>query len=99
MGEVAARYDTSRQAIGKWRIARSQIEGQIEEDHRGAKKRITNSKDGIARIKTGVRSFYKLNNALPRDLKLPITGKLCEICIEYILQPLYVSLSNIQFNF
>eukprot|EP00578_Thalassiosira_sp_NH16_P005292 CAMPEP_0181138152 /NCGR_PEP_ID=MMETSP1071-20121207/34092_1 /TAXON_ID=35127 /ORGANISM="Thalassiosira sp., Strain NH16" /LENGTH=229 /DNA_ID=CAMNT_0023224965 /DNA_START=248 /DNA_END=938 /DNA_ORIENTATION=+ len=55
LGAVADRHDTSRQGIRKWRNIWANIERQIEEECRGTKKRVANEKDGLKRIKTGIR--------------------------------------------
>ena len=77
VGEVADKHGTSGQVVRRWHLEREKIERQIKEDHRGAKKQVENKKDGLKRIKKGIRAFYDINRTMPKDLILPITGKFC----------------------
>ena len=85
MTSLAKKYNTTRLSISNWKKGRASIEESIEESNRGKRKTIFKA-DGLVRVKTGVKQFHSLNKNMPKDLKIPITGK-CTVfnCVDIII--------------
>ena len=85
MTSLATKYNTTRLSISNWKKGRASIEESIEESNRGKRKTIFKA-DGLVRVKTGVKQFHSLNKNMPKDLKIPITGK-CTVfnCVDIII--------------
>lgn len=71
--EICAKYGTSRQTIANWKRKRAELEKAVKEEGKGKKKKIL-ANDPLIRVKCAIQKFYDLNEQLPKDLQIPITG-------------------------
>lgn len=69
---IAARLGTTRKSIAMWKKDREKMKRQVSEEGRGQMSRMHS--DGLKRIKDELKAFKDLNDNMPEDLKITITG-------------------------
>ena len=72
--DILHHHGTNQTSLFRWRSQRAKLEKAVEEEGKGSKKKIL-SFDPLGRIKDAIKAFYDLNNKIPKDARLPITGK------------------------
>lgn len=69
---LAAKWRAGERTVRKWVKKEAELQAALDEG-RGRKK--TCHSDPLRRITHGLNLFYEANSRMPRDLKLPLTGK------------------------
>ena len=69
---ICARHGVSRVSIGTWQKNRDEFKRVVVEEGRANLKRL-HCNDPLKQVKDKVRTFYELNESMPKDLKIPIT--------------------------
>jgi hypothetical protein len=72
IGGIVQKYGIHCNSIANWRKDRDKIQSQVKNEGR-ANKRQAVCDDGLMRVRVGIRSFYELNESLPKKLRIPIT--------------------------
>lgn len=70
-----SKYKISKQSLSQWKQKRDIINHMVETTHSGGEKKRIRIKDGLRRIRLGILAFYDLNQTMPKDLQINITGK------------------------
>eukprot|EP00984_Skeletonema_dohrnii_P031549 scaffold24154_cov78-Skeletonema_dohrnii-CCMP3373.AAC.1 len=65
------RFEISKQNISNWKKSRPEIEKACKMNPNAKR---ANSNDPLLRIKIGILAFYELNQSMPKDGKINITG-------------------------
>ena len=74
VAQIIRFHGTSKAAIYRWRRDEEKLREQLENEKRGKLKRAYEN-DPLKRIKKAVLVFYELNSNMPKDCKIPVTGK------------------------
>ncbi len=80
IGGIVQKYGIHCNSIANWRKDRDKIHSQVEDEGQANKRRAVRD-DGLMRVRVGIRSFYELNESLPKKLRTPITRECCSLLI------------------
>ena len=79
-GQLASKWGVSSSTLTRWVKDIPEMERQVEEEGRGAKKTVLRKPDPLGRIKDGLAKFYEINKNRTKHFKIPITGDYSSNC-------------------
>ena len=66
VGGIVQKYGIHCNSIANWRKNQDKIQSQVEDEGQANKRRAVRD-DGLMRVRVGIRSFYELNESLPKN--------------------------------
>jgi len=78
-GDLARKWCVSSSTLTRWVKDIPEMERQVEQKGRGAKKTVLRKPDPLGRIKDGLAKFYETNKNRTKHFKIPITARVLSV--------------------